>query len=127
MVSGLVVNFNHPDVRPHRRSFGPGHPIGVGPADIDEAEISVSRADSEDFELAHASARSLHRHSRGSQRAWTVRTHSGAAKPLPDELDIVVTSPSLTVTDAAFRTTLATSVGRLQRVSQASIARPFRL
>lgn len=29
----------------------------------------------------------------------------------------VVTSPSLTVTDAAFRTTVATSVGRIQRVT----------
>ena len=39
---------------------------------------------------------------------------STGAESLPDELDVVVTSPSLTVTDPGFRSTVATIVGRLQ-------------
>lgn len=39
------------------------------------------------------------------------------AESLPDELDVVVTSQSLKVTDPAFRNTVATIVGRLQEVT----------
>ncbi len=42
---------------------------------------------------------------------------SGGAASLPDELDVVVTSPSLKVTDPAFRSTVATVVARLQGVT----------
>ncbi len=42
---------------------------------------------------------------------------AGGAESLPDELDVVVTSQSLKVTDPAFRNTVATIVGRLQEVT----------
>ncbi len=43
--------------------------------------------------------------------------HSEGAGSFPDELDVVVTSPSLTVTDPGFRDTVATIVARLQAVT----------
>jgi uncharacterized membrane protein YdfJ with MMPL/SSD domain len=42
---------------------------------------------------------------------------SGGAGSLPDELDVVITSPSLKVTDPAFQDSVATIVGRLQDVT----------
>ncbi len=47
----------------------------------------------------------------------TAAMRPGGAGSLPDELDVVVTSPSLKVTDPAVRTTVATIVARLGAVT----------
>ncbi len=49
---------------------------------------------------------------------------SGRAGSLPDELDVVVASPSLKVTDPAFRSTVATIFARLQEVTASLDGKP---